>query len=195
MKYFKKNVKDPIFEELKISNPNITIGIINCGEKVCCSLRRRNKNTNKFYNVHLDNEINTTTEIPFLELLNIRSNMSIIQMGTVVLLDDDLGGKACDHLIGLWNLNSLYIILSSIITATQEGFTTESVQDIINNLVENKVNLSSAQLFVIRQMLNFEVVKKAPLEIVSELVEILNNIFDSNTSWDSDNRSTKRLFI
>lgn len=193
MAYFKKVVKDTVFEEFKRVNPMLTVGIIDCGEKVSCSLKRRNENTNKFYNIHLDNEINTTTEIPFLEVLD---NKSILQMGTVVLLDDELGGKTVDWLIDSWNLNSLYIILSSIIDATQEGFTTESVQDIINNLIENKVNLSSEQLFVIRNFINFEVVKKAPLEIVAELVEILNNnIFDSNTSWDNDNRSVRKLFI
>lgn len=187
--FFKMKTKNPVFEELKRVNPLVTVGIIDCGEKVSCSLRRRNNNTNKHYNVHLDNEINTMLDIPFLEIMD---NRNIIQMGTCVLLGDELDGKACDYLVDLWGLNSLYTILSSIINCTDSNYSLESIQNVIDSIVEYKVNLTEHQLFTVRNLINYGIIARCPIGVVGDLIIVLNDLFQGCCSWSE--RTSTRLF-
>lgn len=195
MGYFSKRVvKDSVFEQLK-NDKNLMVTVTipeGLGEKVCCSLKRKDLNTNKYYSVSIDNQVDTVLEIPFLDLYNY--NKSILQMGSVIMLEDSTGEDlAVNWLIDNLNLNSLYEIISAIFGSIEEGYSVESIQNVVNNLVENKISLNQQQLFVVRQMVNFNIIQNASADIVQELIPILDNVFSSNTSWSS--RSVRKLFI
>lgn len=192
MSYFnnRKIVKDTIFDELKAKNPLVRITIPEgLGEKVCVSLRRKDLN-NKYYNISIDNQVDSVIEVPFVDLYNY--NRNILESGTIILLEDELKDKCINWLVEKLNLQPVYEVISAIFGAT-EDYSVESIQYVINCLEANKNALSDHQLFVVRQMVNFNIIQNASADITQELIPILDNIF-SNTSWSSD-KSVKKLFI
>lgn len=195
--YFKKRVtKDKIFDRLKADkNLMVTVSIPEgLAERATCSLKRKDPNTNKIYTVSID-EFDNTIQIPFDDLWNY--NKSIIQMGSVILIQDSTDDDtAIQWLVDRLCLTSLYEVMASIFDSIDKNYSVKSIQKVIDNLVENKNKLNQQQLFVIRQMLNYNIIQNVNVsnDIVQELIPLLDNIF-CNTSWSSDNRSTKRLFI
>lgn len=188
--YFKKRVtKDKVFEELKVANPIITIAIPDqLAERVSVCLRKKDLNTNKFYNIPIDNQIDSVLEIPFLDLWNY--NKSILQMGSVILIDST-NELAIQWLVDRLNLNSLYESMSSILDCIDKNYSIKSIQKVIDTLVENKINLSQQQLFICRNMVNYGIIQNAPVDVVGDLIIVLNDLFE-NSSWSE--RTTTRLF-
>lgn len=190
----RKIVKDSIFDELKAKNPLVRITIPEgLGEKVTISLKRKDQN-NRYYNISIDNQVDSVIEVPFVDLYNYNKN--ILESSSVILLEDELQGRGVDWLIDKLNLQPVYEIISAIF-GTMEDYSVESIQYVINCLEANKNCLTDPQKFVIRQMLNYNIIQNVNVsnDIVQELIPLLDSVFESNTSWSSDNRSTKRLFI
>lgn len=192
MSYFKKRVaKDKVFDELKLVNPMITIAIPDqLAERVSVCLKKKDPNTNKFYNIPIDNQIDSVIEIPFLDLWNY--NKSILQMGSVILLEDSTGEDlAVNWLIDSLSLTSLYKVMASVLDSIDKNYSVKSIQRVIDTLVENKNNLTHKQLFVIRNMINFGIIQNAPVDVVGDLIIVISDIFE-NSSWSE--RTTTRLF-
>lgn len=185
----RKIVKDSIFDELKAKNPLVRITIPDgLGEKVCCSLKRKNKD-NGYYNVSIDNQVDSVIEIPFSDLYNY--NKSLLESSSVILLEDELQGRAIDWLVEKLNLQPVYEIISAIFGSIEEDYSVDSVQQVIDVLTKYRSVLSDHQVFVVRNMINFNVIQNASVDITQELIPLLDNIFN-NCSWSD--RNIKRLF-
>lgn len=186
MGYFKsiKSV-DEVYDRLLKENPVIKIMLVdNMAEKLIVSLKIKK---DKGYDiVALSNDSITSMDIDFINLLN--NNRGVIQNGCVIMVDSDseVSNEAIEYLVKKLELDNLYACIGAIYEYNEKK-TLKSLKQVVSVIEKNINALEYNQIATLRNLIDRNIMMVGESEVVSDLIEILNN-YMPNSSWNISSR-------
>lgn len=190
MGYFHSIKKvDEVYDKLLKENPKIKVMLVdNMAEKLIVSLKIKK---DKGYDiVALSNDSITCMDIDFINLFN--NNKGVIENGCVIMVDGDseIANQAIEYLVKRLELDNLYSCIGAIYEYNEKK-TLKSLKQVVGVIEKNIGSLEYHQISTLRNLIDKSIMGVADPEVVSDLIETLNN-YMPNSSW---NMSSKKRNI
>lgn len=182
MGYFKKiKSVDDVYDKLLKENPKIKIMLVdNVAEKITVSLKIKK---DKGYDiVALSSDSITSMDIDFINLFN--NNRAILENGYIIMVDSDseVSNEAIEYLVKRLELDNLYACIGAIYEYNEKK-TLKSLKNVVNTIEKNINALEYNQTAMLRNLIDRNIMGVADTEVVTDLIEILNN-YMPNSSWN-----------
>lgn len=186
MGYFKsiKSV-DEVYNKLLKENPKIKIMLVdNMAEKLTVSLKIK---VDKGYDIiALSSDSITSIDVDFINLFN--NNRGVLENGYIIMVDSDseVSNEAIEYLVKKLELDNLYACIGAIYEYNEKK-TLKSLKNVVKVIEDNISSLQNSQIVVLRNLIDRNIMMVGEPEVVSDLIEILNN-YMPNSSWNISSR-------